>query len=180
MMNQEIPPSSPPPEAAVVHWPTAGRIDGWRDFSDRVCAALAWASQMPCDLILSDLDFKAWPLGQRAAVEAFQTWALGQSSVRVRGLLADPEPLVRAHPRWLDWRQRWAHRVEFFRADDDLKDQVPTLLLVGDALGLKLHDVRLGRGTWSRDADTLKRWHDEVDVILQRSSPTLPVTTLGL
>ncbi len=179
-MNQEIPPSSPPPEAAVVHWPTAGRIDGWRDFSDRVCAALAWASQMPCDLILSDLDFKAWPLGQRAAVEAFQTWALGQSSVRVRGLLADPELLVRAHPRWLDWRQRWAHRVEFFRADDDLKDQVPTLLLVGDALGLKLHDVRLGRGTWSRDADTLKRWHDEVDVILQRSSPTLPVTTLGL
>lgn len=179
-MNQETPSSSTPPDAAVAHWPTAGRVDGWRDFSDRVCAALAWASQMPCDLILSDPDFKAWPLGQRAVVEAFQAWALGHSSGRVRGLLADPEPFVRAHPRWLDWRQRWSHRVEFFCADDDVKDQVPTLLLVGDVLGLKLHDARLGRGTWSRDPDTLKRWRDEFDVILQRSSTSLPVTTLGL
>lgn len=157
-----------------------GRIDGWRDFSDRVCAALAWACTEPSPLRLSDKDFQAWPLGQRSVVAALQSWAMAHRQVQMQVLLAHSDRVAVQHPRWINWRQSWAHRVQVWQADDDQRDQVPTVLLVGKVLGLRLHDPQRGQGVWTRDAATVQRWQDEFDVILQRSVSALPVTTLGL
>ncbi|MBP7503577.1 MAG: hypothetical protein KA784_12410, partial [Aquabacterium sp.] len=55
----------------------SGRISSWRDFSDRVSAAMAMAAAEPGPMTLSDRDFTHWPLGQREVVEAFQKWVLG-------------------------------------------------------------------------------------------------------
>ncbi|MEK8087384.1 hypothetical protein WNB94_13260 [Aquabacterium sp. A3] len=161
-------------------WEEGGRIDGWRDFSDRVCAALAWACTQPTSLCLSDRDFQSWPLGQRAVVTALQSWAMANRQARMQVLLAQTDRVALQHPRWIAWRQGWGHRVQVWQADDDQRDQVPTLLLVGKVLGLRLHDPQRGQGVWTRDAATVQHWQDGFDVILQRSVSALPVTTLGL
>lgn len=157
-----------------------GTIDGWRDFADRVCAALAWGAARSLGLVLSDPDFRSWPLGDRAVVGAMQHWALSQKGQRLTVLLADAESIPRHHPRWLIWRRDWAHRVSVHQADAGQVSEVPTMLLLGQELGLRVLEPLRGRGIWTRDPSTLSRWREDIDAILQRSHPALPVTTLGL
>lgn len=161
-------------------WASAGRIDGWREFKERVTAALSWVADKPMNLVLSDRDFQGWPLGERAAVSACEAWSTLHTGTTMHLLLASGEALGRVHPRWVSWRQTHAHRVHAALAPDDAQDHVPTLFLLGHALGLRVLDARLGVGSWTTDRSTLQSWHEEVDAILQRSSCSLPVTTLGL
>lgn len=157
-----------------------GQIDGWTDFADRMCAAVVWACAQPSDLLFSDHDFMSWPLGQMAVNAALQQWAVSHPRKSATWLLSDPTSMIARYPRWWMWRQRWAHRMSIFQADESHLDQVPTLLLMGQSLGLKVHDRKFGRGIWTCDPSTLRAWRDDVDVILQRSHHSLPVTTLGL
>lgn len=161
-------------------WAAEGVIDGWRDFADRVCAAMAWGAAQAVDMCWSDADFRHWPLGDRAVVSALQHWALTHSGRRVTVLVSDPDAMPRQHPRWMLWRRDWGHRVAVFQADEAHRADVPTVLLLGQNLGLRMLEPLRGWGVWSRDPVMLQRWHDEIDVILQRSHPALPVTTLGL
>lgn len=161
-------------------WASGGRIDGWREFSERVSSVLSWAADKALDLTMSDADFHAWPLGERAVVSALDAWALAHTGTTLHMLLASGDVLGRVHPRWVSWRQTHGHRVHAALAPDEFVEQVPTMLLLGDVLGLRMLDTRLGAGVWSSDRATLHAWREGVDVILQRSTCSLPVTTLGL
>jgi hypothetical protein len=158
----------------------SGSIDSWRDFGDRVSAALAVAAVQGGSLMLVDADFAAWPLGQRSVVEAFQQWALGAGGGRCQLLAADFATLPVKHPRWAAWRPRWAHRVVCHQAPPELASSLWPTLIVEGCVGLRLLESRVGRGVWSRDVPTLRAWQREVDVILQRSDEALPPTVLGL
>lgn len=179
-MDAQDPSSNQTPTLGPGTWAAEGAIDGWRDFSDRVCAALAWGAAHPMDMLWSDPDFRAWPIGDRAVVAALQHWALTHSGRRITVLLAEADTLVRQHPRWLAWRRDWTHRVAVNQADEAQRAEVPALLLLGQDLGLRMIEPLRGRGLWSRDPATLRRWRDEIDVILQRSHAAAPATTLGL
>jgi len=158
----------------------SGRINSWRDFEDRVGAAMAMAAASPTDITLMDTDFVHWPIGQRSVMEAFHQWGLASRGTRCRVLAHDFGEFPRLHPRWVAWRGTWAHRVHCYQAPDELVSSlVPTLVLHG-TLGLRLHEPVHGVGVWTREEGTLTSWMTEIDVILQRSHEALPPSTLGL
>lgn len=159
----------------------SGRITSWRDFSDRVSAAMAMAAADPGDISLSDRDFAQWPLGARAVVEAFQQWVMGSSKdVRCHVLAGHFDGFAAAHPRWIQWRKLWSHRVPCRQAEEEMAAAVPTVLVLHGRLALRVVDPLIGRGLWSRDTKVVDDWLAEVDVISQRSYEALPTTTLGL
>ncbi len=159
---------------------TSGRIDGWRDFEDRIRAAMAIAASHGGELTLVDTHFLRWPLGQRSLMEAFHQWGLQSKHTHCRLLAASFEGFARQHPLWVAWRASWSHRVSCFETPDELASTLKPLLIVDGQLGLRLHDAEHGIGVWTRDPGVLTEWLSEVDVILQRSTPAFPATTLGL
>lgn len=158
----------------------SGRIDGWRDFEDRLRAGLAMGTTEPADWRLSDPDFAQWPLGERAIVEVLQQGVLAHPRTTLTLLAARFEAFARQHPRWLAWRQDWSHRVHCLQANDEDVPQLRPMLLWPGRLGLRLLDPLSGRGVWSTDPATLHVWQTDFDVISQRSTEAMPRTTLGL
>jgi hypothetical protein len=158
----------------------SGRISSWRDFADRVSAALAMAAADPVPLSLSDVDFTHWPLGQRSVMEAFHQWALHGNRLPCQLLAVRFDEMVRQHPRWVNWRGTWGHLVRCWQVPEELHSSVQPLLVLHDRLALRLTEPRLGVGLWTRDPATIKAWLLDFDVILQRSHEAMPSTTLGL
>lgn len=157
-----------------------GRISSWRDFTDRVSAAMAVAATGGGHLVLVDVDFAKWPLGQRSVVEAFQQWALASRGDNCTLVAGDFTGFATTHPRWLAWRTRWGHRVACHQVPAEWVSKLQATLIVRDTLGLRLVESRHGAGLWSRDKADLRVWQQEIDVILQRSHEAMPPTTLGL
>ena len=172
------PAAQPPAGEGADH--ASGRIDGWRDFEDRLRAALAMGTTEPADWRLCDPDFVQWPLGERAIVEVLQQGTLAHPRTRLTLLAARFEAFPRKHPRWLAWRQDWAHRVRCLQANEEDAPQLRPMLLWPGRLGLRLLDGLSGRGVWSTDPATLHVWQADFDVISQRSTEAMPSTTLGL
>jgi len=157
-----------------------GRIEGWIDFTDRVRATLAMGVSERVDWCLSDPDFSRWPLGERGITEALQQWVLNHPGGRMTLLAARFDELPRRHPRWLNWRRDWSHRVTCREAAPEEAGRVRAMLLWPGRVGLRLLDEVSGRGQWTTDPGVLHNWLAEYDVILQRSSEAMPSTTLGL
>lgn len=158
----------------------SGPIAHWRDFSDRVSAGMAVAASQGGDLLMTDPDFAAWPLGLRTVSEAFDRWVRVAGQARCTVLAAHFEVVPRRHPRWLAWRAKWGHRVRCLEAPPECASAVRPTFMVSGVLGLRLLEGRHGQGVWSRDPATLAAWRQEIDVILQRSHEAMPPTTLGL
>jgi len=166
--------------AAITDGELSGRITSWRDFEDRVGAAMAMAAVNPTDITLMDTDFVHWPIGRRSVMEAFHQWGLASRGPHCQVIAHSYDAFARLHPRWVAWRGTWAHRVRCYQAPDELVSSLfPTLVLHG-TLGLRLHEPMHGIGVWTREDGTLTSWMTEIDVILQRSHEALPPTTLGL
>ena len=157
-----------------------GRIDGWSDFLDRVRATMAMAAAQPHSLWLCDVDFSRWPIGERIVMEAFQQWGLNSRAPSCHLIASTLDELPRRHPRWVAWRSTWAHRVTCYQAAPEQAGSLMPILLLEGVVGLRLLDPITGRGLWSRKVSDLSDWQQELDVILQRCSPALPPTTLGL
>ncbi|WP_294638913.1 hypothetical protein [uncultured Aquabacterium sp.] len=168
------------PEPSEGGTPETGRIEGWRGAEDRFRAAMALAAAQALDVWLADAHFAHWPLGERAVMETWHQWALAGGRRHATLLAARYDDLPGRHPRWVAWRTTWAHRVACREAHEGLKDEVPTLVIVGDVLAVKVLDPLRGTGLWTRDPVRIGEWRAELDVILQRSSEALPPTTLGL
>lgn len=158
----------------------SGEITSWRDFQDRVRAAMAMAASQGADLTLVDHDFQHWPLGERSVMEAFHQWAVQHRAAGCRLLAAQYDAFPRVHPRWVSWRATWAHRVKCWEAPSELADTLRPVMVVHGCIGLRLHDTLHGRGIWTRDGQVFRTWLEEIDANLQRSGEALPPTTLGL
>jgi hypothetical protein len=161
--------------------PAEGRIEGRPAFQQAVREALAAAAQGQYrDLVLSDHDFEHWPLGERAVVESFNQWALGSAHGRCVLLGAEFGAFFRAHPRWVEWRQPWSHRVVCLQAPEEFAAGVPSALLVPGAISVELFDPERYRGLISHDPLRWRELQEKIDAISQRSGETFPPTTLGL
>ena len=169
-----------PPAPAPAAVPISGRIDGWRDFIDRVRTALVAGTETAADWRLSDPDFAQWPLGERAIVDVLQQAVLTHPGTRFTLLAGQFDAFPRRHPRWLTWRQTWSHRVRCLQVDEDDAPRLRPMLLWPGRMGLRVLDDVSGRGVWTTDAATLHVWLDDFDVISQRSAEAMPGTTLGL
>lgn len=161
--------------------PAEGRFEGRVAFQQGLREALAAVAQGEHrDVWLSDHDFAQWPLGERAVVESFNQWALGNHHGRCVLLGAHFDAFARVHPRWVEWRQLWSHRVLCLQAPDEAIADIPSALLVPGLVSVELFDRDHCRGLISRDPLRWTELKERIDAISQRSSETFPPTTIGL
>ena len=137
-------PIDPAPEEPARPEGDADRIDSREGFHRALLAALEEAAEAgSAELWLCDPDFESWPLGRPVVVDALGRWV--GSRRRLRLIAADYQGLVRRHPRWVAWRQQWAHVVQCLAVHEELAARVPTLLLV-PCVGHGPGGLRLGYG----------------------------------
>ena len=157
----------------------ANLIEGRKAFEDALRAAFAEAAGAGWrELILCDPDFEHWPLGERAVVESLTQWIGGNRHLTL--IATHFDEVARRHSRWVRWRHQWAHLVSCRAVVEMSADDVPVLLLATGALTVQLDDRVRFLGRVSRDPAVALLAREKVDVILQRSTEALPVTTLGL
>ncbi len=184
-MSDEPPPPAKPERAidgSAATSPTAPvPIDGRSSFRAALQQALTEvATRGSRELWLCDAHYEAWPLGDRAVVEHFGRWAY--SHRRLVMLACSFDQIARQHPRWANWRRQWSHIVDCRQLPPEIETAAcPTLLIAPGVCTLRLFDPLRFRGTlsWADDPATHEAL-ETVDVLLQRSEPGFPVTTLGL
>lgn len=157
-----------------------GVFEGREAFEDRVRALLRaaaphgvrridWVSQSPLD----------WPLEDDALLQELTGW------LRPAGRLwcwvaPDLEPLRHCRPRLTRWRATWGHRLRCLSPDEPGLLDGPGLLLLRDLAVLALQDPLRWRGRVSGARSDLQQAAHQVDAVLQRSTESFPVTTLGI
>ena len=99
----------------------------------------------------------------------------------VGALLAERfDAVARGRPRFLAWYRVYAHAIRAVAPDPAEIAELPTVLVVEPAAVLQLVDRRHWRGHWHDAAAEARVWTDRIDALLQRCTPALPATTLGL
>lgn len=158
---------------------TPGLITSRLEFQEHIREAVfEIAERGGREALFVDEDFSDWPLGEPEVVEALTRWAAPHR--RLHMVASGYEDLVRRHPRFVSFRRAYAHVVDCRVPDEQDAGRVPTLLHVDGIIAVRMTDMVHWRGRVSRDPPDLLRWKDQVDAILQRSSPSFPATTLGL
>lgn len=156
-----------------------GRFAGREDFRQLIRDALAYAAREGWpELVLSDPDFRDWPLGERAVEQSLQAWARAGRQCTV--LAADFGAVQRQHARFVQWRGTWSHIVTCRKAASAQPQEVPSALW---SPGWVLHRIDVPRcvGVVGREPDRRVLLRQELDEwLLRRSAPGFPATTLGL
>jgi hypothetical protein len=147
-----------------------------RQALDAECREMWWVSPQ--------LD--AWPLDDPLLLDALSAWLkLPQRNLTllVASTAAASPPSSR--PKFVNWYRWRSHAVRVFAAPPADDAALPMLAWRGPGHGLAAGLVRLSslepwRGRVVRQPDEVRVWRDSVDVVLQRSEPAWPVTTLGI
>jgi hypothetical protein len=124
-----------------------------------------------------DADFADWPLNEPALMDALTRWA--RPHHRLVLLAQHYDEVQRRHPRFVQWRRTWGHLIDARSPTELLASDHPSLLLAGRHT-VELLDREHWRGQVSDEPADALRCRQLLDVILQRSQPAFPVTTLGL
>lgn len=166
-----------PRPAALADLPE-GRLQGRLLFADLVRQALAVAAAEAWpQLVLCDTDFTDWPLGERAVVQALDAWA-GRG--RLLQLLArDFGPLRLQHPRFVQWRTRWSHRIEARSVPQAGSEACPGLIW-SPSWTLERLDPERAVVLTSRDAQQRQMQALRLAHWWTQAQPGFAPTTLGL
>jgi hypothetical protein len=158
----------------------ARRIDSRADFVAAVRDAVDWALARGARRMLwADKDFAEWPLEDPALLQRLTQWLrLPQRQLLL--LAHDYDVLAARRHRFLAWYRLWSHVAGAFTPVPDEPMELPCVALAEGAVLVHLQDPAQWRGWMSSDALQLRQWRDRIDALLQRSAPSLPVTTLGL
>jgi len=149
------------------------------EFHDAIRLVFEHAAATGCrELFLVDADFLEWPLGERGVIDSLSRWA--QSHRKLTLLAHRFEEIVRAHPRFAEWRRQWSHVVECRVPDGTEPIQLPGLLLAPGLATLRRLDWLHYRASLSTSPSDMLVWYENVDALLQRSVEAFPTTLLGL
>ena len=152
--------------------------------SETFGAALRWgfdaaAAQGARVITCADPDFEGWPLDDPALLQGLSDWIrLPQRQLVL--LAASYDGVPQRLPRFAAWRRNWSHAVQALQALPEFALDLPTLLIDDVSVSVQLVDRLQWRGLAA--ADGRKRWllQEKLDVVLQRSEPGFPISTLGL
>lgn len=160
-----------------------GRFDGRVQFDEWIRQALrAAATEGWRELILCDADFRDWPLGDRDMLEILNLWAAGSRAGGARKctlLSAQFETMRQRHPRFVQWRSRWAHLLDCRQISVRNVTDLPSVLWSPNWT-LQRIDVDRSRGIASEDAQFCREWREKLsEWIATRSKPGFASTILG-
>jgi len=149
------------------------------EFHGALQEAFAEMAQTGCrEVWISDEDFADWPLNAPSVIEQLTHWA--QSHRKLTVIARHYDEVLRRHARWVQWRRQWSHIVECRAFEDAGAGEIPTLLLAGNLVSVRLFDPVHVRGSISRDPVDFVQQRELVDALSQRSAESFPPTTLGL
>jgi hypothetical protein len=156
----------------------SGRFSGRSLFQQAVRDVLAQAQAQDCsEIILCDLNFWDWPLGERAVHDSLQAWA--RSGRRCTVIAADFDEIVRRHARFVTWRRTWSHVVECWKCPARDTSCIPSLLWTP---GWVLHRIDPDDVVFSLHDSPLRRvqLRESLQDVLAASASAFPASTLGL
>lgn len=155
-----------------------GRFEGRKAFTELVRHALETAAQEGWpSLVLSDPDFLDWPLGERSVIDALGHWASRGRQIRL--LARDFGPLRLAHPRLVQWRTTWGHRVEAHACPGASGSELPSAIWSPGWTLERLDPVR-STGVTSNDPARRTLLLERLDACWHKGAPSFAATTLGL
>lgn len=169
-----------PAEKAVPAMPAlpTGAFDGRAAFDAALRGALAAAaSQGWREIVFSDADFAAWPLGERSSIDALNAWS---RSGRSFTLLAHRfETFERTHARFVEWRRMWSHIIDCRVCAGLHAPTVPSAIWTPSWFMHRIDPTR-DRGVCSHDPASRRQLREALDECLRLSQPGFPASTLGL
>lgn len=181
-MAEPLPPPSPTSSASEATTAAAlggGRFEGRAAFDSHVLHFLQRAAEERWpELIVADPDFADWPWGTLAATELLQQWARHGRLMTVLAYRFDALP--RRHPRWMQWRTVWDHKLQCRRMLARDVSLVPSMLWSPQWVVERLDMERcIGVASAERasivpQGEMLQEW------IRHQSTPGLAASVLGL
>lgn len=151
-----------------------GRLEGHALFVDLIRQALATAAAEGWSrIVLCDLDFADWPLGERDVVDALHAWSARGRTLQL--MARDYRDLRERHPRFVQWRVTWSHLVEAHAAQGDL----PSALW---SPGWTMERLDPLRSTFVASHDAARRvaLREQLNQWWHKGTPAFPASTLGL
>ncbi len=155
-----------------------GRFAGREAFQQLVRDALVCAARDGWqEIILSDATFEAWPLRERAVVDALQNWS--KTGRRLTLLATRFDGIERNQPRFAAWRKTWSHIIECrqCRTADPL--DFPSAIWSRNWVMQRL-DLARSTGVSGNEPDRRVSLREMLDEKLRASSAGFPASTLGL
>lgn len=164
----------------AVHDPRRRAFDTRGGFVAAVHEALdAALARRARRMLWVDADFADWPLDDAALLQRLGDWLrLPQRHLRL--LVGDDRDLRRRRARFMACYRLWSHAVEASAALPEAAAPLPCVLLAEGTVLVQLQDKPGWRGWTTTDPAAMRACGEQIDVLLQRSDPALPVTTLGL
>ncbi len=123
--------------------------------------------------------FAEWPLDDATLLQDLVVW-LKRPGRQLLLLAADYGDVPRALPRFTAWRTPWVHALQTLQAPEEMANGLPMLMFDDMAVSVRVLDLDAGLGRASLDRRERHRCADQIDAVLQRSSPAFAVNTLGL
>ncbi|MDB5889254.1 MAG: hypothetical protein JWP47_85 [Polaromonas sp.] len=174
-MNDEQP---LPPDAYGLPALHDGRFSGPREFAGLVRLAFATAAERGWrELILSDGNFEAWPLGERAVAESLHEWS--RAGRKFTMLAKSYDEVVRRHARFVSWRRTWSRIVECRSLALVSPGDFPSAFWSPDWVFQRLDTAR-STGFAGSEAIRRTALKEQLDECLGKSASAFPATTLGL
>ena len=158
-----------------------GPLQGREAFRQAVRDGIAHAAAAPAQfnqLVFCDTDFADWPLGERAVAEALQAWAL-RGSGHLLLLACRYDEVLRLHPRFVQWRCLWSHKIEARACPAAHAADLPGVLW-SPAWALRRFTPRHSVCVAGHEAERRATLRAELDGWQERSTPAFPATVLGL
>jgi hypothetical protein len=157
--------------------PAIDSLAGWQ-------AALRWGfgnaqAQGARTITCVDPSFENWPLDDPGVLQGLVAF-LRLPGRRLVLLAASYGAVPRQLPRFATWRREWSHAMQTLLVPDEFAAELPSVLIDDRQTSVRLIDPVHWHGR--AQVDGRARWllQEQVDVVLQRSEPGFPVTTLGL
>lgn len=157
----------------------AGRFEGRVAFEQQVLHFLQRAAneRWPA-LVVGDPDFADWPWGTSEAVDLLHCWARHGRQMTVLAWRFDALP--RRHPRWVQWRTIWGHKLQCRKYQARDVSQVPSVLWSPQWAVQRL-EVERCTGVASADRQSIVQLEEALQGwIRHKSSPAFPASVLGL
>lgn len=154
-------------------------LDGRADFVAAVQQSVRRAlAQRSRTMVWADADFADWPLDDAAMLAVLTEWLrLPQRQWRL--LAAEPERL-RRRARFMALYGPWTHAIAVSAAAEEDIASLPCLLVAEGAGRVEVLDKLHWRGQAGDDPLAMRAGRERLDALLQRSTPALPYTPLGL
>ncbi|MEG0920415.1 MAG: hypothetical protein RSD57_02535 [Comamonas sp.] len=169
----------PTPHPATPAVAAAGRFEGRVAFEQQVLHFLQRAAneRWPT-LVVGDPDFADWPWGTSEAVDLLHCWARHGRQMTVLAWRFDALP--RRHPRWVQWRTIWGHKLQCRKYQARDVSQVPSVLWSPQWAVQRL-EVGRCTGVASADRQSIVQLEEALqEWIRHKSSPAFPASVLGL